>query len=169
MTCNPVLPACVSGMLFSRVKFAPPSAGFHFWKFCLRATARENHAVAGMPPTSDPARISATRRKLWLKRIACFLTASILVGCFYGWSFPRAFPKNTTFGFGYGMLHGALMPLALPGLLMGQDVEIFATENSGRPYKIGYICGINVCGLAFFGPLFWRPKRKTTGQNHQER
>ena len=109
------------------------------------------------------------RRKLWFKKIVCFLIASLLLGWFYGWSSPRAFPRNTTFGFGYGMLHGALMPLALPSLLLGQDVEIFATDNSGRSYKIGYICGINVCGLSFFGPLFWRPRRGASGQKNHER
>ncbi len=122
-----------------------------------------------MPSTSDPARNLTARQNLWLKKIAWFLTASLLVGWFYGWASPRAFPKNTTFGFGYGMLHGALMPLALPSLVMGQDVEIFATHNSGRIYKIGYICGINVCGLSFFGPLFWRPRRDPAGQKNQER
>jgi hypothetical protein len=122
-----------------------------------------------MPATSDHARISATRRKFWLKKIVAFLIVSVLIGWFYGWSFPRAFPKNTIFGFGYGMLHGALMPLALPSLLMGQNVEIFATDNSGRPYKIGYICGINLCGLSFFGPLFWRPRRNAASQKNQER
>ena len=35
------------------------------------------------------------------------------------------------------------MPMALPSLVMGMDVDIFAGNNSGRPYKIGYICGIN--------------------------
>jgi hypothetical protein len=129
----------------------------------------ENHAVVAMPLISDHARIPAAIRKLWLKKIAWFLIASLLLGWFYGWSSPRAFPKNTTFGFGYGMLHGALMPLALPSLLLGQNVEIFAADNSGRIYKIGYICGINICGLSFFGPLFWRPKRVVTGQKNQER
>jgi hypothetical protein len=138
-------------------------------KFCLRVADIENHAVVEMPTTSDPAPASAARRNLWLKKIACFVIVSLLLGWFYGWAFPRAFPKNTTFGFGYGMLHGALMPLALPSLLMGQDVEIFATDNSGRIYKIGYICGINVCGLSFFGPLFWRPKRREENQKNQER
>ena len=113
-----------------------------------------------MPPTSEPATNPAVRRKWWLKKISTFLIASLLLGWFYGWSSPRAFPKNKTFGFGYGMLHGALMPLALPSLVMGMDVDIFGTDNSGRPYKIGYICGINLCGLTFFGPLFWRPKKK---------
>jgi hypothetical protein len=114
-------------------------------------------------------RFAAARRKWWIRKIATFLICSTLLGWFYGWSSPRAFPKNKTLGFGYGILHGALMPLALPSLLLGQDVEIFATDNSGRPYKIGYICGINLCGVAFFGPLFWRPKRVATGQKNRER
>ncbi|HXI70997.1 MAG TPA: hypothetical protein VNN22_11645 [Verrucomicrobiae bacterium] len=122
-----------------------------------------------MPSSSAPAPTLTARQKLWLKKIAWFLTASLLLGWFYGWASPRAFPKNREMGFGYGMLHGALMPLALPSLLMGQDVEIFARDNSGRIYKIGYICGINVCGLSFFGPLFWRPRRREAIQKNQER
>jgi hypothetical protein len=65
------------------------------------------------------------------------------------------------------------MPIALPSLVLGKDVPIYATVNSGRFYKIGYIVGINVCGLAFFGPLFWRPARrggeitKTSSQKSQ--
>ena len=114
-------------------------------------------------------RTPAARRKSWLTKIAIFLIASALLGWAYGWSSSRAFPKDKTFGFGYGMLHGALMPLALPSLLLGRDVEIFAADNSGRPYKIGYICGINVCGLAFFGPLFWRPKRGAASHKNQPR
>ena len=115
-----------------------------------------------MPPRSDYPRIPIARRNKWVARFFIFLISSALFGAFYGWSSPRAFPKNKSFGFGYGMLHGALMPLALPSLLLGQNVEIFASDNSGRSYKIGYICGINLCGLAFFGPLFWRPVRKST-------
>lgn len=68
------------------------------------------------------------------------------------------FPKNKSAGFGIGMLHGALMPMALPSLVMGQDVEIYAANNSGRTYKLGYIAGINICGLIFFGSVFWRPR-----------
>lgn len=52
------------------------------------------------------------------------------------------------------------MPMALPSLVMGQDVEIFAKNNSGRPYKIGYIVGINLCGLIVFGSVFWKPGRR---------
>jgi hypothetical protein len=131
----------------------------------LLATAVKNHAVAEMLPTSIRARNLTSRRKLWLKKITIFLIASALLGSAYGWSLSRAFPTDRTFGFGYGMLHGALMPLALPALLLGRDVEIYAADNSGRSYKIGYICGINICGLTFFGSLFWRPKHRTIHKN----
>lgn len=59
------------------------------------------------------------------------------------------------------MLHGALMPMALPTLVMDKDVEIFDSNNDGRFYKIGYIVGINLCGLIFFGSIFWNPAKKT--------
>jgi len=111
----------------------------------------------------SPQKSEAVRRNFFLRlarKTAVFLIVTILFGWFYGWASPWAFPKNKTAGFGYGMLHGALMPIALPSLVIGKDVDIYAADNSGRLYKIGYICGINLCGLAFFGPLFWRPKRE---------
>jgi hypothetical protein len=110
----------------------------------------------------SPQKSEIVRRNflLWLARkIAIFLVVTILFGWFFAFASPFAFPKNKTAGFAYGMLHGALMPIALPSLAIGKDVEIYDADNSGRLYKIGYICGINLCGLAFFGPLFWRPKR----------
>lgn len=103
------------------------------------------------------------RRELFRRLLRKALTLAVLtllVGYFYGWASPWAFPKNRPVGFGWGILHGALMPLSLPSLVIGKDVEIFAAANSGRPYKIGYICGVNVCGLIFFGSAFWRPKPK---------
>ncbi|MBN8248015.1 MAG: hypothetical protein J0L84_11285 [Verrucomicrobia bacterium] len=53
-----------------------------------------------------------------------------------------------------GMLHGAMMPVAWPTLLAGQDQEIYAGRNAGRPYKLGYSLGVNLSGLVFFGWLF---------------
>ena len=58
-----------------------------------------------------------------------------------------------------GVLHGILMPAALPGLFTGHDLPIYAPNNTGRGYKIGYILGINTCGTVFFGVVFWRPKK----------
>jgi len=64
-------------------------------------------------------------------------------------------------GFGRGLLHGALMPLAWPTLLAGRDQTVYAERNEGRPYKLGYSMGVNVCGLAFFGWFFARIRKWT--------
>lgn len=62
-------------------------------------------------------------------------------------------------GFGRGMLQGALMPCALPNLLVGNDVSIYNQNNTGVPYKLGYTCGVNACGAVFFGLFFLRLNR----------
>ncbi len=54
------------------------------------------------------------------------------------------------------------MPMALPALLMGRDVKIFSSGETGRLYKLGYIAGINACGLVVFGSAFWRPRPKVS-------
>lgn len=94
----------------------------------------------------------------WLKKIVVAAATFFLLGWFYGWASPWAYPKDRPLGVAHGALHGALMPMALPSLALGKDVEIFAANNSGRPYKFGYIAGINVCGFLVFGSLFWKPK-----------
>jgi hypothetical protein len=66
-------------------------------------------------------------------------------------------------GFGRGMLQGAMMPGALPNLLVGNDVVIYAANNTGRTYKLGYTCGVNACGAIFFGWFFWRVSRWRKG------
>jgi hypothetical protein len=62
-------------------------------------------------------------------------------------------------GFSRGVLQGALMPMAMPNLLFGRDVSIYAQNNNGVPYKLGYTAGVNGCGAIFFGVLFWRVRR----------
>ena len=68
----------------------------------------------------------------------------------------RPVPLKQTAGFGRGVLDGALMPGALPPLLLGRDVTIYAMNNSGRLYKLGYTVGVNGCGALFFGIIYWR-------------
>lgn len=74
-------------------------------------------------------------------------------------------------GFGRGVLQGALMPMALPNLLVGRDVSIYSLNNTGVPYKLGYTVGVNGCGAAFFGFLYWRLNRwrKWAAQELQRR
>jgi hypothetical protein len=94
-------------------------------------------------------------------KIASLVVAGLVFGLAYNWAAPRFYRPDQPAGFWMGALHGALMPVAAPSLLMGQDVPIYATANTGRGYKLGYIAGINGCGLVFFGLAFWQPKRKT--------
>lgn len=113
-----------------------------------------------MPPTQEQAPSAGIPWRSLLAKAAKFIIITALFGWLYGWASPKCFHKDESAGFAWGMLHGALMPMALPALVMGQDVEIYATNNSGRLYKLGYIVGINLCGVVFFGSIFWTPGRK---------
>ena len=85
------------------------------------------------------------------------------VGLAIGWTLNRidlAFQRRKEpAGFGRGVVQGALMPIALPNLAVGNDVSIYAENNTGRTYKLGYTIGVNACGLIFFGLFFWRLRR----------
>ena len=99
--------------------------------------------------------------KAALKKVIPLVVAGVILGWGYDWASHRFYNDDQSAGFWRGALHGALMPAALPSLLLGKDVPIFAPRNSGRPYKLGYIAGINLCGLVFFG-LAFRPSRPTS-------
>jgi len=62
-------------------------------------------------------------------------------------------------GFGMGVLHGICMPAALPHLLFGQDIPIFARHSTGRTYKLGITVGINTAGIIFIGGFQRRIQR----------
>jgi hypothetical protein len=112
------------------------------------------------PSPNPPA---APRRPWWLgllQRALRVVAMGLVLTVFYAWARPHFQPREGPSGFAYGMLHGAIMPMALPALLAGQDVTIYAESNTGRLYKLGYTIGINVCGLLVFGTTFWTPRPK---------
>jgi hypothetical protein len=104
--------------------------------------------------SSAPGVIS--RRQRILKRIFSFLLVAVCVGFFFREASISMAKSTGPAGFGRGMLQGAMMPGALPNLLVGNDVVIYAPNNTGRTYKLGYTCGVNACGAIFFGWFFWR-------------
>jgi hypothetical protein len=112
-------------------------------------------------PSLNQVRTSASAG--WAKRLARKVVTLVLLGLLmgfgYDWAAPRFYGPERVPGFRLGILHGALMPVALPSLLLGKDVPIYAEPNQGRIYKLGYIAGINACGFVFFGLAFWRPGR----------
>jgi hypothetical protein len=104
---------------------------------------------------------SSKYRQLAVKIVA-LVVLGLLLGFAQGWAAARFYRPDREAGFHVGMLQGALMPAALPALLMGQDVPIYAPANVGRLYKIGYILGINICGTVFFGVGMWQSRKRST-------
>jgi hypothetical protein len=88
------------------------------------------------------------------------VVVAFTVGWLYAWGAPAIYQQKTTPGFLVGCAHGAIMPMALPSLLMAKDVPIYAVTNCGRTYKIGYILGTGTCGCLLFSLVFWWPRRK---------
>jgi hypothetical protein len=124
---------------------------------CLPLAAKVPHSGNMVLPATPSCRV----KRLAVKA-ATLVLLGLLLGFGYDWAAPRFYGPRQTAGFRLGVLHGALMPTALPSLLLGKDVPIYATHSTGRTYKLGYIAGINLCGLIFFGSAFWRPR------NHSE-
>lgn len=109
-------------------------------------------------PTQDKAALPG-----WLITLFKRATVLIVAGFAISWVLNRAERalehRHELAGFAHGVLQGALMPIALPNLVLGKDVTIYAEHNTGRPYKIGYTMGVNGCGLVFFGFFFWRVRK----------
>jgi hypothetical protein len=94
-----------------------------------------------------------------LQRVAFFIALAFVIG----WLLNRAEmvleQRQQQASFIHGVVQGALMPMALPNLVVGNDVTIYSTNNTGRAYKLGYTFGVNACGLIFFGFFFWRLRK----------
>jgi hypothetical protein len=117
---------------------------------------------ADRPPlmTSAPKLLAWAKRLLRLAiQIACIFAIAVVVGAALNHAATVLQRSGRQAGFCQGMLQGALMPMAMPSLLVGRDVTIYAENNTGRTYKLGYTAGVNACGAIFFGYAFWRWKR----------
>jgi hypothetical protein len=106
-------------------------------------------------PSCNP--ISAFARK-FLLRLSIVLVITFVVSFALNSSAARL-ARNGPPGFSAGLVHGALMPAALPALLLGKNVMVYAAPNEGRVYNIGYTLGVNASGACFFGLLYWRLNR----------
>ncbi len=119
---------------------------------------RSRATMSNIQPV-PPAATLATR----LLRLLLRLLTVAAVAISLGWAVQRSsalLDRNASpAGFARGLLHGAIMPMAMPNLLIGQEVSIYAPNNTGRFYKLGYTAGVNGCGLIFFGYFFWRVNR----------
>ena len=112
------------------------------------------------------------RKPLWRKvvfRVLIILAVAILIGRTLEIIAKSMNASTRPAGFGHGMIQGALMPMAMPNLLVGKDVTIYAQNNTGLSYKLGYTAGVNGCGAIFFGFFFWRVSQwRNRGLNSKE-
>lgn len=99
-----------------------------------------------------------SRWTFWLRQAVTLVIVAFAVTWLVRQS-SRSVAQVERSGFWQGVLNGAVMPMALPHLLMGHDVPIYAPNNTGRTYKLGYTVGVNACGAMFFGLFFWRVNR----------
>jgi hypothetical protein len=120
-----------------------------------------NGDVETRPPGAPAVDTPGKGRRLGMA--AGRLLLLVLAAAAIGWTLNRigsslgADPRPA--GFFRGMIQGALMPMSLPNLLVGHDVQIYSVNNTGVSYKLGYTSGVNVCGTIFFGFFFWRLRR----------
>jgi hypothetical protein len=110
-------------------------------------------------PSQTATRTPSPKAKEVVIKAAILILLGLLFGFIHSWAATRYYSPERQAGFHLGVVQGALMPAALPGLLMGNDLPIYAPNNIGRGYKIGFLLGINACGTLFFGVGFW-PMRK---------
>ncbi len=54
------------------------------------------------------------------------------------------------FGFLRGILHGLVFPIALIGKLFGVDTGLYALNNSGFFYWLGFLIGFGPLGIGAF-------------------
>ena len=116
---------------------------------------------------TEAAPVSRPNPRKWtgiLRSVLSFLIFAILTGLLFNLLRTTFEGKVTVHGFGHGVLHGALMPCAFPNLLLGRDVPIYAVQNTGWGYNLGYVVGVNLCGAFFFGYFGWRWLRSRAGR-----
>jgi hypothetical protein len=104
---------------------------------------------------------------LWQFIVFKFLVMSVFVAILaylQGWAAKNSYKPEQCADFKVGLLHGILMPASFPTLIMGHDIPIYAPNNTGKNYKIGYLLGLNTCGSVFFGLAYWgmgkHPRRR---------
>jgi hypothetical protein len=57
---------------------------------------------------------------------------------------------TTSYGFFSGLLHGLVFPIALIGKLFGVDTGLYALNNSGFFYWLGFLIGFGPLGIGVF-------------------
>jgi len=115
-------------------------------------------SVSKPAEVSTPTRWRMTRRQFIIIKCLAMAVFVWVLANLQGWAAKNSYKPENVADFKMGILHGILMPAAFPALVAGHDMPIYASNNTGRNYKIGYILGLNTCGTMFFAIAFWHPR-----------
>jgi hypothetical protein len=132
--------------------------------FLIEITTTSEHVIRMLESVSKPVEVSAAPRwRITKLQFIIFKTIAMAVFVWVladlqGWATKNSYKPENPADFKVGIIHGMLMPAAFPALVAGHDLPIYAPNNSGRNYKIGYILGINTCGTLFFAIAYWHPR-----------
>lgn len=55
--------------------------------------------------------------------------------------------EGRTYGFWYGLLHGIIAPIGFFGMLFQDDVVMYASNNNGAWYALGFLIGSGGWGI----------------------
>lgn len=105
-----------------------------------------------------------SRKRRLVIRVASIILLAFVIGWTLNQISLRLDRGQRPAGFARGLMQGAMMPAAMPNLIVGHDVAIYSTNNNGVFYKLGYTMGVNSCGAVFFGAFFWRVNRWRKGR-----
>jgi len=104
-----------------------------------------------MPETIKPT-VAADLPARVGQELVVFAATILLLSC-YGGLHPTL-PKDRPLGFGHGALHGATDADGAASLVLGKTWK-FSRRTTRAVVQIGYMVGINLCGLLVFGSAFW--------------
>jgi len=90
-----------------------------------------------------------SKTKKLVSRITFVLLVLLLISACSNKENIDACLQGQTYGFLNGLWHGIIAPINLIGMLFRDDVSVFATNNNGILYAIGFLLGSG--GWGFMG------------------
>ncbi len=93
----------------------------------------------------------------WLV-VVLFVLQFGLTGCAHQESLESCL-QGQQYGFLYGMLHGFIAPFAFIGMALDNDVVMYAQNNTGTWYALGFLIGSGGWGVLGGKTLFGDKKK----------
>jgi hypothetical protein len=91
--------------------------------------------------------------------LAVILVSLLLVSCVTYYPTDAACLQGKTYGFWGGLWHGVIAPFDFIGMLIWDDVALYAPNNNGPWYALGFLMGSGGTGFLGGRGLFGNKKK----------